>query len=83
MSEMQAEASPTYNGLMDHIIKKELDEWLNEVDYKDLNDGSYVPSEFALFFMNFIKLVNGKVGESNKTPPVHLKMLDKVVENKD
>ena len=83
MSDMQAEAPPTYNGLMDHVIKKELDEWLNEVDYKDLNDGSYVPSEFALFFMNFIKLVNGKAGESNKTPPVHLKMLDKVVGEKD
>ncbi|MEO5499008.1 MAG: hypothetical protein ABIR46_00745, partial [Candidatus Saccharimonadales bacterium] len=32
----------------------------------------------ALTFMNFIKLVNGAQGESNKTPPVHLKMLDKV-----
>ena len=83
MSEMQAEAPVKYSGLLDHVIKKELDEWLNEVDYHDLNDGSYVPSEFALFFMNFIKLVNGKVGESNKTPPVHLKMLDKVIGDKD
>ncbi len=83
MSDMQAEATARYSNLMDHVIKKEIDDWLNEVDYKDLNDGSYVPSEFALFFMNFIKLVNGKVGESNKTPPVHLKMLDKVVGDKD
>lgn len=83
MSEMQGEAPAKYANLLDHVIKKELDEWLNEVDYHDLNDGSYVPSEFALFFMNFIKLVNGKVGESNKTPPVHLKMLDKVVGDKD
>ena len=67
-------------GLTDRvIIKKTLDEWLNEVDYGDLNDGSYVPSEFALIFMNFIKLVNGEEGESHKTPPVHLKMLDKLV----
>jgi predicted phage terminase large subunit-like protein len=29
--------------------------------------------------MNFIKLVNGKQGESNKTPPMHLAMLDKAV----
>lgn len=65
------------------IIKKELDTWLNEVDYSDLNDGSYVPTEFALIFMNFIKLVNGTIGEANKTPPVHLKMLDKVVGEKD
>lgn len=61
------------------IVKKDLDEWLNEVDYSDLNDGSYVPTEFALIFMNFIKLVNGEAGEANKTPPVHLKMLDKIV----
>lgn len=65
------------------IIKKELDEWLDEVNYRDLNDGSYVPTQFALMFMNFIKLVNGKQGEANKTPPVHLKMLDKVVGEKN
>ena len=60
------------------ITKKTLDEWLDEVDYAWLNDGTYVPSEFSLIFMNFIKLVNGAEGESNKTPPVHLKMLDKL-----
>ena len=65
------------------IIKKDLDEWLNEVDYTSLTDGSYVPSEFALIFLNFIKLVNGVEGESNKTPPVHLKMLDKIVGDSD
>ena len=65
------------------IIKKDLDEWLNEVDYSSLTDGSYVPSAFALIFLNFIKLVNGVEGESNKTPPVHLKMLDKVVGDSD
>lgn len=61
------------------IIKKTLDEWLDSVDYKWLNDGSYVPSEFSLYFMNFIKLVNGKTGESHKTPPVHLAMLDTAI----
>lgn len=61
------------------ILKQELDEWLNQVNYKNLNSASYIPSEFALTFMNFIKLVNGGTGESNKTPPVHLKMLDKLV----
>jgi len=62
------------------LIKQELDEWLNQVDYKDLNSNLYLPSEFALTFMNFIKLVNGSIGESHKTPPVHLKMLDKLAE---
>lgn len=61
------------------LTKQKLDEWLNQVDYTGLNSTDYVPSEFALIFMNFIKLVNGVEGESHKTPPVHLKMLDKVV----
>ena len=61
------------------LIKKELDEWLDDVDYAYLSSPDYMPSEFALMFMNFIKLVNGEQGESNKTPPVHLSMLDKMV----
>lgn len=60
------------------IVRKDIDAWLDEVDYADLGDGSYVPSKFALTFMNFVKLVNGEEGESHKTPPVHLKMLDKL-----
>lgn len=60
------------------LKKQELDVWLNEVSYAELNSTDYVPSEFALTFMNFIKLVNGSQGESHKTPPVHLAMLDKV-----
>jgi predicted phage terminase large subunit-like protein len=62
------------------LIKQELDVWLDNVDYRYLNSPDYVPSEFALIFMNFIKLVNGGVGESHKTPPVHLAMLDKVAQ---
>lgn len=61
------------------LIKRTLDEWLNSVSYSFLNSPDYRPSEFALLFMNFIKLVNGVEGESHKTPPVHLAMLDKVV----
>ena len=60
------------------LLKQELDEWLDQVDYSTLNSTDYLPSEFALIFMNFIKLVNGVTGESHKTPPVHLKMLDKI-----
>lgn len=62
------------------LIKRSLDEWLDSVSYGELNSADYIPTEFALTFMNFIKLVNGAQGESHKTPPVHLKMLDKVVE---
>lgn len=64
------------------LIKQDLDEWLDQVDYSVLNSPSYMPTEFALTFMNFIKLVNGAQGESHVTPPVHLKMLDKVVAGK-
>lgn len=60
------------------LIKQEIDQWLDKVDYTTLNSPDYMPSEFALIFMNWIKLVNGGIGESHKTPPVHLAMLDKV-----
>lgn len=63
------------------LVKKELDQWLDEVDYSYLNSSKYVPSEFSLKFLNFIKLVNGGIGESNKTPAFHLAMLDKVISN--
>lgn len=60
------------------VRKKTVDDWLNEVDYASLNDGTYKPSTFALMFVNMIKLINGNEGESHKTPVVHLKMLDKI-----
>lgn len=57
-------------------------ELLNAVDYSD--DPYYLPSEFALMFVNFIKLVNGGEGEEHKTPVLHLKMLDQIAYgNKD
>ena len=62
--------------------KKTVDDWLDEVDYSYLNEGSYVPTQFALQFINFIKLVNGPQGESHKSPVVHMKMLDKLVSDK-
>lgn len=63
-------------------IVKTVDDWLDDVDYAHLNDGNYIPSAFALNFMNFIKLVNGAEGESHQTPVVHLKMLDKIAGKK-
>lgn len=60
--------------------KQTVDEWLNDVSYDYLNSNKYVPSTFALNFLNFINLVNGVQGESNKTPPMHLKMLDRIVD---
>lgn len=59
--------------------RKSVDDYLNEVDFLMLNsNGGYIPTPFALEFMNFIKLVNGDRGEDNKTPVMHLAMLDKL-----
>lgn len=51
-----------------------VEDYLNNTNYKI--DPSYVPSEFALEFVTFIKLVNGQQGEEHKTPLVHYHMLD-------
>lgn len=55
-----------------------VEELLNQISYEV--DPDYVPSDFALEFVNFIKLVDG--GESeNKTPVVHYYMIDKWIES--
>ena len=59
---------------------KSVESWLEEVDYSD--DSGYIPSEFALEFVNFIKLVEGGDPE-NKTPVVHYKMVDNFVAEGD
>lgn len=61
-------------------IKMSVEEWLNTVSYDD--DPTYVPSDFALKFVTFIKLVNGGKGEENKTPVIHYKMLDNIAGKK-
>lgn len=58
------------------IIVRTVEDWLNKVSYD--YTGKYVPSDFALEFVNFIKLVNGGEGEENKTPVLHYRMLDQV-----
>ena len=45
---------------MSPLIKQTVDDWLNQVDYEDINEGDYTPSLFALNYLNFIKLVNGE-----------------------
>lgn len=53
-----------------------VEDYLNNISYVD--DPTYVPSDFALEFVTFIKLVNGVDGEENKTPTIHYKMLDTI-----
>lgn len=53
----------------------DLEQLIKEVDYVFLNE-EYVPSVPALAFIAFIKLVNGSEGEENKSPVIHLDMID-------
>ena len=54
---------------------KTIDEYLNEVSYAP--DPNYIPTQFSLAFINFIKLVNrDRGGEENKSPVTHLRMMD-------
>jgi predicted phage terminase large subunit-like protein len=63
--------SNTYSDVKNDNIVNQM---LKEVSYKE--DPSYIPSNFSINFINFIKLVNGPDGEQNKTPVFHYKMLD-------
>ena len=60
-----------------------VDQMLNDIRYfrpdeLAAND-PYVPSEFALAMVTFIKMVNGEDGEENETPLIHYRMLDTLV----
>ena len=55
-----------------------VEDYLNSTEYSV--EANYVPSEFALEFVTFVKLVNGEQGEEHKTPLVHYKMLDTLTE---
>lgn len=56
----------------------QVEDYLNNIDYSI--DPNYVPSDFALEFVTFIKLVNGTQGEENLTPVVHYSMLDTITD---
>ena len=60
---------------------KTVEEWVNTVSYAE--DFNYIPSDFALEFVNFIKLVNGEEGEENTTPVLHLKIFDQMAAGED
>lgn len=61
----------------DEPVALAVEEYLNRVSYTV--PAGYVPTPFALAFVNFIKLVNGSEGEENLTPLVHYYMLDTIV----
>ena len=59
--------------------RKTVTDYLNEVDYKELKN--YVPSNFSIEYINFIKLIS-KGLELNLSPPVHYKMVDGLISKK-
>lgn len=59
---------------------RNVEQYLEDIIYND--DKDYVPTDFALEFVNFIKLVNGAEGEEHLTPVLHYRMLDLVQGNK-
>ena len=61
----------------DVIKELGVEDYLNTVNYSIPEN--YVPSEFSLEFVTFIKMVNGAKGEENKTPLIHYYMLDTLV----
>lgn len=61
----------------EHQEPKKVEDYLNEISY-DVNP-NYLPSNFALEFITFIKLVNGGQGEEHKSPVTHYRMLDTLV----
>lgn len=70
MSEIQNPDNPT------------LEKLIREVDYVKMGE-NYIPSKFAIKFINFIKLVNGESGEENKSPLSHYDILDAIYKNKN
>lgn len=61
-------------------MPKTVDEYLNEVDYKSLKN--YKPSEFAINYMNFVKIVNAGKDDIQSSPIIHYKMIDGLVGNR-
>ena len=68
--------SALHDPVAEALAPWKVEDYLNNLDYSV--DPNYVPSDFALEFVTFIKLVNGVQGEENKTPVVHYYMLDTI-----
>lgn len=65
--------------MIEELQNKTVEDYLAEVNYDP--NAFYVPSEFALSFINFVKLVNGSEGEENETPIIHYKWLDEIADS--
>ena len=57
------------------VAAKTVEEYLREVDYEAW-EKSYVPSEFALKYMNFVKMVNAGKEDIQTSPLFHYRMVE-------
>jgi hypothetical protein len=62
---------------VEHVQGLDLDARLNVLDYHQFFK-DYRPSKFAIEMVNFIKLVNGSLGEENESPIIHYDMFDQL-----
>lgn len=61
-------------------MKKTVDDYLNEIDYRELNQ--YKPTAFSIEYMNFVKMVNTGKDDIQTSPVLHYKMIDGLVGKK-
>lgn len=66
------------NAVAQALESLKVEDYLNKTNYRV--DPGYIPSDFALEFVTFIKMVNGEDGEENLTPLVHYYMLDTITQ---
>ena len=80
MARLEIPELSTLNKALD-LRPKELHDFLADTNYpvKD----PYIPQAFALFVLQFIKMVHRGNPSENKTPVMHLKMLDNFVSDKE
>jgi N4 gp68-like protein len=57
------------------VAAKTVEEYLREVDYEEW-EKSYVPTEFALKYMNFVKMVNAGKEDIQTSPLFHYRMVE-------
>lgn len=62
------------------MTKKTVDDYLNEIDYRELNH--YRPTAFSIAYMNFVKMVNAGKEDIQSSPVLHYKMIDGLVGKK-
>lgn len=63
--------------VLQSATQMQVDDYLDQINYAMPAD--YTPTDFALEFVTFIKLVNGAQGEEHLTPLVHYYMLDTIM----